>query len=447
MKIVQSFWSGNQKKFTNSHGWYSYKYNWLSWILSCHQLVKYHDEVELYTDSLGYEILIEKLQLPYTKVHVVLDELNHYHEDLWAIAKVKTFQLQTAPFLHVDGDVFVWESLTDKFKESNLITQNLEITTSYYRNNWDTIYPNLTFLPDEMKNFHDGKTNLACNMGIIGGINLDFFQEYCQKSIAFVDKNVVAWEEIETLNFNVFFEQVLFYEFANQTNQKINFLFSEIPKDNEYKGFGDFDKVPKKTYLHLLGIYKRNPFVCKTMEVYIMKHYPESYSKLAKLINEVNGNSDEIDFISPEKIYGLVLDYERELKKQELNIESFLLKRDLFSEGLPNQFDVFLEKATDFKIVLLPGFAKKAVEKNNEVIDFLEIEELNGIPRIYDLDQIDEIMLYELSHPIEYSNFMNKMVTYFEDEDEDSNQEFLFLINNRLRNYLILKTISIYSTN
>ena len=107
MKIVQSFWSGSQKEFTNSYGWFSYKYNWMSWILSCHQLAKHHKEVELYTDQFGYDILIKKLQLPYTKVHVVLDELNHYNKDLWAIAKIKTFQLQKEPFLHVDGDVFV----------------------------------------------------------------------------------------------------------------------------------------------------------------------------------------------------------------------------------------------------------------------------------------------------------------------------------------------------
>ena len=169
MKIVQSFWSGNQTDFTNNYGWYSYKHHWMSWILSCHQLVKHHKEVELYTDCFGYEILITKLQLPYTKVHVVLDELNHYNKNLWAIAKIRTFQLQTEPFIHVDGDVFVWDSLIDKFENSNLITQNLEVTTDYYRERWNVIFPQLSFLPNEMINYHENKSNLACNMGIIGG--------------------------------------------------------------------------------------------------------------------------------------------------------------------------------------------------------------------------------------------------------------------------------------
>ena len=59
---------------------------------------------------------------------------------------------------------------------------------------------------------------------------------------------------------------------------------------------------------------------------------------------------------------------------------------------------------------------------------------------MYDLDDIDEIILFELSNPILYSNFIKKMSTYFEDEEEDeeSKSEFLFLLNNRLRNYLII---------
>lgn len=447
MKIIQSFWSGNQKEFTNSYGWYSYKHNWLSWILSCHQLVKYHDKVELYTDSFGYEVLIEKLKLPYTKVYVVLDELNQYHKDLWAIAKVRTFQLQNEPFLHVDGDVFVWESLTNKFNDSNLVTQNLEITTDYYRNNWDIIHPNLEFLPVEMEGFHNYAGNFACNMGIIGGNNIAFFKEYCKKSIDFVSKNKAVWNRVITLNFNVFFEQVLFYEFANQTNEKIDFLFLDIPKDNEYKGFGDFDKIPHKTYLHLLGVYKSNAFVCKTMEVYIMKHYPESYTKLARIINGVNKNNKEIDYLTPKIINELILDYEINLKNNSLKSNKLLLNRDLFNEGAPNKLDFFLEKATNFMIVSLSSFEKKNVVQNDELINFLEIEELNSIARLYDLDQIDEIMLEELKNPIEYSDFISKMANYLDDEDENSNQFFLELINNRLRNYLILKIISIYSIN
>jgi hypothetical protein len=446
MKIIQSFWSGGDKNFKNNYGWYSYKYNWLSWILSCHQLVKFHDEVELYTDQFGYEILIEKLQLPYTKVHVVLDKINNYPKDLWAIAKVKTFQMQKDPFIHVDGDVFVWESLTEKFMDSGLITQNVEITTKYYRKHWDLIYPYLIFLPDEIQKFHDGRSNFACNMGIIGGNNLDFFKNYCEKSIEFVDKNRDVWEKINDQYFNLFFEQVLFYQYANQENQTIDFLFPEMPKDNEYIGFGDFDKVPQKTYLHLLGVYKKEISICISMEIYIMKYYPEEYSNFARLINEINQDKEHIDYLSQEKVEGLILDFDKNLKANILSTENFLLKRDLYNEGSPIQFETFLISNKEFIIVLLSGFNIKNDEVDNNV-NFLEIDSLNNESIVYEIDQIDEIMLHELSNPIKYFSFIEKMYEYFEDEGEDSNEEFLSLINNRLRNYLILKTISIYSFN
>ncbi len=446
MKIVQSFWSGNQQEFTNSYGWFTYKYNWISWILSCHQLVKYHKEVELYTDQFGYEILIKKLQLPYTKVHVVLDELNHYDKDLWAIAKIKTFQMQKEPFLHVDGDVFVWESLTDKFNNSNLVTQNLEITTDYYRKGWNAIYPNLLFLPEEMNDFNNDKSNLACNMGIIGGVNLDFFSHFTQKSIEFVDKNKLNWNKLKDLNFNVFFEQVFFYEIAKQNKEQIDFMFCETPKDNEYRGFGDFHRVPDKTYLHLLGDYKRNASVCKAMEVYTMKYYPDSYSKLAELINKHNNNDIEIGNLNTGKIEKIISDYE-ELKEGVQSSNNRLLKRDLFNVGMPQKMDEFIKTKINFKILLNSDFEKRTHTENNNTIDYLEINELNCASGIYALDQIDKIMLKELTNPATYSDYISKCKEYFEGDDKEEYTTFLLLINNRLRKYCVLKIISIINLN
>lgn len=178
MKIVQSFWSGNKKDINNNYGWYSARYNWLSWILSCNQLIKFYDNVELYTDDFGYDVLINKLKLPYTKVHVVLNELDKYHNDLWAIAKIKVYSLQDEPFIHIDGDVFIWDRFPKSFINSNLFAQNLENTTDYYREMWNGISSELKFIPDEMLPFHNNQTNLCANMGIIGGTDIDFFKEY-----------------------------------------------------------------------------------------------------------------------------------------------------------------------------------------------------------------------------------------------------------------------------
>lgn len=442
MKVIQSFWSGNQNNFDNSGGWYSYRYHWMSWILSCHQLIKYHDDVELYTDKFGYEILIEKLKLPYTKVHVILDEVNDYPKDFWAIAKVKTFQKQNEPFLHVDGDVFVWNSLTDQFKNSNLVVQSMEVTDMYYRNIWKDIYPELVYLPEELQKFHIDQSNISYNMGIVGGNNMNFFKNYCKKSIEFVDANKVSWSRINGLHFNVFFEQLLLCKYAESMQQEVDFLFPEKPVDNEYFGFADFHKVPDKTYLHLLGNYKKEPVICKFMENYIMRFYPESYANLGVLINEFKGIDSEIEILNPEIVQELMNEFHAELRDDSFNPNQFLLKRDLYSVDLYKKINVFFKENQDFKIVKLNGFElKESAPDQNSIV----IEELNSPFREYVLDELDEILLEELNIPVSYVHLAETIKEYLEDDDEESVNEISELLKTKLKNYIKLKIISIYN--
>ena len=74
MKIVQTFWSGGANPLEKAYGWPLPEYNMMSWVLSCLFLLNDYDQVELYTDQRGYDVLIEKLHLPYTAVHVVYDD-------------------------------------------------------------------------------------------------------------------------------------------------------------------------------------------------------------------------------------------------------------------------------------------------------------------------------------------------------------------------------------
>jgi hypothetical protein len=444
MKIIQSFWSGNLTDFTNNYGWFSYKYNWLSWVLSCHQLLKFHKEVELYTDRFGYEILIKKLQLPYTKVHVVLDDLNQYHKDLWALSKIKVYEMQNKPFLHVDGDVFVWDSLTDKFKDSAIITQNLEITANYYGRMWSEISPNLLYMPIEIENYHKQTDNFGCNMGVVGGNDIDFFKQYAKISADFVDKNIGALSKINCLNFNLFFEQVLFYQCAKIQNREINFLFDKIYQDGEYVGFAEFQEVPHKTYLHLLGVYKRNPNVCKAMEVYIMKHYPQSYSKVAELVNVAEGNGNEIEFLTKEKVVELISDFDIELKTKKSVPENYFLKRDLYTQDLSNYLQRLLLNKEDFNIILLDGLQQIITTSDDIETSFLEIKELNSPSRKYQLEDIDEIVLSEIYDGIGYFDFIAKMFVHFDDDSIEAKNDFLVLLNSILSNYIVFKIIAIY---
>ena len=442
MKIIQSFWTGKIKHISeNNFGWASSKYNLISWILSINQLRKYYENVELYTDELGAEILIDTLKLPYSKVHIVLNELDSYHKDLWAISKIKTYALQKEPFLHVDGDVYIWDAFPEDLMKADLITQNLERTTAYYRKMWSGIEPNLSYIPEEFNTFNSTKNGFACNMGIVGGVDLEFYNTYTEAAFKFVDKNSDAWDTINNKNFNVFFEQLLYYELAKKQNKKIDYLFTDIPDDNKYIGFGDFDKVPnKRTYLHLLGNYKKDKPTYKAMEDYVLKFYPEYYKRVLDIFNEHTFFSDFSYNFSIRENQQLIDDFTSTVQTKEKIGKHYFLSRDLTSIGLSFQIQELITKGEDFILYKLPcntlftsGEFKEIVIKDRLGDDF-------GVP----LDEIDQIVLLKLTQPIKYILLIKKLKTYLDDDVTDSEIDgFTSMINERIVFFASKKVLSI----
>ena len=106
MKIVQTFWHGNNSLLDNSFGWMNPQYHLMSWALSCLSLKDNYQNIVLYTDSHGYEIFAEQLKLPYTDIIIQYDNLT-CPEPHWAYPKLLTYSLQKEPFIHVDGDVYL----------------------------------------------------------------------------------------------------------------------------------------------------------------------------------------------------------------------------------------------------------------------------------------------------------------------------------------------------
>jgi len=450
MKIIQSFWSGRLSDIRDNRGWLSYEYHWLGWILSCNQLRKFYDVVELYTDAFGYEILIEKLRLPYTKVHVVLDEVNEYPKDLWAIAKIKTYELQDEPFLHIDGDVFIWNKFPQELMSSSLIAQNLENTTDYYREMWNEIVPHLNFIPGDIYNYHKGLISLGCNMGIIGGNDVDFFREYTKKSFEFVDKNKEAWNDVNLFNFNIFFEQELFYEMASINKKQINYLFDEVWEDNSYLGLANFRDIPhKRFYLHLLGSFKRRFTTCKNLETYVIKEYPEFYLNLKNLIPDrfehFDNEISDYDF-SKNSNQNLINQFKRDLLDNKLIINpKSLLARNLNLVNIFEKYDHYIDSNVDFVLVLLNCFEIENDDNaENQENQNLKVYEFDGTFIRHDFDEIDILMITELKNKILKSDFFKNMQQYL-DEDftkEDLNQ-FNELLIDRLRYFLECKILMI----
>jgi len=266
-------------------GWVAPEYHLMGWALSCLQLSKYYNNVTLYADTVSARLLIDTLQLPYSNIVCNLGELNTYHSGLWALPKIYTYSQQLAPFLHVDGDVFIWKPFEESLLAGDIIAQNKEAGTHYYENILISLERNLSYFPEEIKEQRNIASSIyAFNTGIFGGSDIPFFKEYTSKAFEFVNNNVEYFSKIHVADFNIFFEQYLLFCLTEKYNKNVSLLFDNVIEDLGYTGFGEFADVPhRKQYLHLIGTYKRNVTVCNQMANRLRQDYPSYYYRIIQL--------------------------------------------------------------------------------------------------------------------------------------------------------------------
>lgn len=293
MKIVQSQWTKPGKKNNqlsaddNKGGWLEKKYNYFSWALSVLQLKKYYNNIELVTDKAGYDLLINKLELPYDSVKTVLDELNVYPEELFMMGKVYAYSIQDEPFIHVDSDVFIWDKFDSKLENSPLICQSKEDEEFYNQHYFEIFYPmlkNFEFCPPylEKSMIKNGRI-VAVNAGIIGGQNFDFYKNYKDQVFEFVERNVAHFEKVELKKTNIVFEQFLFHAMAEEQLMDINYL--SLGNYTFLSDILDFTGVPEKIkYMHLYAGHKKVKLYLDGLEYRLQKDHPAYYYKIINLL-------------------------------------------------------------------------------------------------------------------------------------------------------------------
>ncbi len=292
MKIVHSFWSkptlGSFLDIEKNDGGFRHaKYHWMSWALSCLTFKELYEEIELVTDEKGKHILIDKLKLPYTKVHVELDGLNHYPEQLWAIGKLYAYRLQDKPFLHVDGDVYCWNRFGRELEMADLAGQNIETDENYYHQSMQYLKDNDFQILDEFKaDFSLRKEFGATNAGIIGGNNLDFFKEYVDRAFYFIDQNLdkVNKGTIGTY-FAIIYEQYLFSVMARKKGIKIKHFIKK--NEQEIMRPADFmNRFFSKKFVHLIAQAKSVMECCRELELHLLCDYPEWHGRISSMFND-----------------------------------------------------------------------------------------------------------------------------------------------------------------
>ena len=107
MVICQTLWVNNNNLLKDSFGWLSAQHHLMGWALSSLKLKKIYPTVNLHTDNASIALLKNEIGLPYTNFFDDYSTIK-CQPGLWALPKLLTYAKQDNPFLHVDGDVFVW---------------------------------------------------------------------------------------------------------------------------------------------------------------------------------------------------------------------------------------------------------------------------------------------------------------------------------------------------
>jgi menaquinone-dependent protoporphyrinogen IX oxidase len=297
MRIIQSFWTLPMVKSRDttvnnrfSGGWLDVKYHLMSWAYSCLQLRVYYDVVELITDAAGKSLLIDQLRLPYTRTDIVLDDINKYNPEWWAIGKIYAFSMQETPFIHVDGDVFIWDKFPERLERGALIAQNLEHDFSFYRKVMEVLLENNSYIPPAiLNNYQQGLYLDAYNAGVIGGNNIAFFQEYVKEVFQFIRKNHLSLRNVLSGMVNAFYEQHLYYCMAQRWKIPVE-CYTHVVNQNvlnhNLKSLPQFEHAPETaTYIHLFGEdAKKNIHICEVLANKLRINYPDYYYRIMDIV-------------------------------------------------------------------------------------------------------------------------------------------------------------------
>jgi hypothetical protein len=292
MKIVQSFWT---KPVVNSYdkldgGWPDKKYHFISWALSCLLLKEHYQDVELYTDDFGKYLLIDRLGIPYTKVHTSLNYLDKYDTGLWMIGKIYTYSLQHDPFIHVDSDIFLWERFGEGLETAPLLAQDIERSYETYLSYIVDAEGHFRYVPDSFRSeSRRMRPYASCyNTGIAGGCDTAFIRRYADEALQFSEKNYPFIPDQTDLKrlFGTLAEQYLLYSMATQEGIAASVLIEDYYHFSLNKDIRKTARMLK--YVHLMGGrnggYKSDACACSVMENWLRKGYPEYYYRIKEAV-------------------------------------------------------------------------------------------------------------------------------------------------------------------
>ena len=285
MKIVYSLWTKPLTALDNALGFNTLDDFFHSLIFSVNIAKNNYDNIHFYTDKHGLKLIEPyKNKLPFTKIHCVLDEIDWVPSQWWAYPKIYVYGLQNEPFMHIDNDAYLWDTIPQELIDTHdFICQNYENFEEECHNFY---YGGIDFykeyIPKDISNIK--KYHFATNAGIYGAFNekgIKLFhsmyeESYKSAKAVLQDKKIVDfidWNDLRNWDaflWNVIMEQTYGYVYAVKNQLRILTLLNHDIK-----------------WTHLIAGAKRNEKVIKKVRKRVStNNYIPNLSK--RMTNEKN---------------------------------------------------------------------------------------------------------------------------------------------------------------
>jgi hypothetical protein len=291
MRAVWSFWS---KPFqAHRQGiWPSERHHLLAWVLSVETARQHYPETQLYTDRAGAELLVEGLGLRFTQVSTALDALDGYDPDWWSLGKVYAYHLQTAPFVHLDSDVFLWKPLPTRLTQAAVFTQQPEPIPpghSYYQPQQVEAAlrgPPAGWLPAEWIWWRSrGGAQRGDCCGILGGNRVDFIHHYAGQALRLLDEpaNQRALRQLDGKRLHMLLvEQYLLAACVEYHQRHAGSPFAAVTMEHLFHSPEEVygvDALRRTGFTHLIGNMKRDARFARRLEMRVARDYPALYTR------------------------------------------------------------------------------------------------------------------------------------------------------------------------
>ncbi len=302
MKIIQSFYQVDDKtcyQIGNSND--NYLVNFYSLLLSYASIKRIYGHVVMYCNKYAYDKILK--YIPYDKI-VYVDEpditSNNYKND-WALLKLRVYEGQIEPFIHIDGDVFFFRELLSNFMNGDYgaIVQSVELSYTYpnffYSNVDALIKYDFIDIIKTTNYINKYKKVLGYNCGVAGFKDMDFMRLYVKRAYE-MNRLINDGTLINVAHAPMVYEQFLLHELILKHDIK---CYEILPTDDILtKGYNKTGNEHK--YTHLLSGNKYVQHFVMLVREKILDDFPEYRRNIYEF--ESTLNDANIVFINHNKI-------------------------------------------------------------------------------------------------------------------------------------------------